>query len=79
MPYGESYDRNIGAWITEEAGEFRLHVLVEDPRKAFQFKISLATLARLNVESAAKLLTRVQNAEAYVKTADGSLMIVGPK
>jgi hypothetical protein len=68
------------AWIVTENDDQFLMVMVDGKEGgAWRFQIGVRTLARLNAECAARLVTKVQRGYAYIKTDEGSLGIEGPK
>lgn len=77
MPLTQPFDAEY-AYLIHEGDDDFLMVMTRD-EQCFRFKIDLPTIARLNCEGAARMLTRVQRGSAYIKTEDGSLMLRGPK
>jgi hypothetical protein len=78
MPLVTNFDTQGDAWLVTEGEDTFLMVLI-DGQGCFRFKIGIRSIARLNVESAARILTRVQNGFAYMKDGEeNSLILKGP-
>ncbi len=77
MPVVEDFPHCLPAIVTEGDEQF-LRILV-DGHGAWRFKIDVPGMVRLNAECAARLVTKVQRAAAYIKTDEASVMILGPK
>ncbi len=77
MPFVEDCGDGLAA-INSEGDQVYLLVISDQAGKAFRFRINLATLARLNVESAAHILTKVQKAHAWVKDGENVVVLNGP-
>ena len=77
MPAVNNLPYCIASIVTEGDDQYLL-VLV-DGHGAWRFKVDVVTLARLNAECAARIVTKVQRGSAYIKTEDASVMIEGWK
>ncbi len=59
------------AAIIDENEKTYLLVICDEAQQSYRFRIDMNTLARLNVESAARILTKVQRGYAFVKNVEG--------
>lgn len=79
MPAVQNF-AGASAWIVTENDDQYLMVMVDGQEGgAWRFQIGVRTIARLNAECAARLVTKVQRGYAYIKTDSDSIAIEGPK
>ena len=77
MPFVQDHGDGL-AYLISEGDKTYLMVVSDQAGMAFRFGVELPTLARLNVESAARILTKVQKAHAYFKEGENVVVLNGP-